>query len=119
RLPPHAPEAETSLLEPIILDPLAMVDMLDHVQSRDDLYSAAHGVIFDALREIADRNPETDLVELTDRLRDRAELDEVGGAEYLVQLAEGVPSAVNAPHYARLVADKSRLRRLIRATSEI
>jgi replicative DNA helicase len=119
RLPPHAPEAEMSLLGSIILDPRAMVDVLDHVQSGDDFYSAAHGVIFDALREIADRNPETDLVELTDRLRDRAELEQVGGAEYLVQLAEGVPSAVNAPHYARMVADKSRLRRLIKATSEI
>lgn len=119
RLPPHAPEAEMSLLGSIILDPRAMVDVLDHVQTGDDFYSAAHGVIFDTLREIADRNPETDLVELTDRLRDRAELEEVGGADYLVQLAESVPSAVNAPHYARLVADKSRLRRLIKATSEI
>jgi replicative DNA helicase len=119
RLPPHAPEAEMSLLGSIILDPRAMVDVLDHVQSGDDFYSAAHGVIFDALREIADRNPETDLVELTDRLRDRAELEDVGGSEYLLQLAEQVPSAVNAPHYARLVADKARLRRLIKATSEI
>src|SRR5690606_14547619 len=102
RLPPHAPEAEMSLLGSIILDPRSLVDVPDHVQTGDDFYSAAHGVIFDALREIADRNPETDLVELTDRLRDRAELEDVGGSEYLVQLAEGVPSAVNAPHYARL-----------------
>ncbi|MFG0284795.1 MAG: DnaB-like helicase N-terminal domain-containing protein, partial [Phycisphaerales bacterium JB039] len=119
RLPPHSPEAEMSLLGSIILDPRALVDVLDHVSSGDDFYSAAHATIFDVLREIADRNPETDLVELTDRLRDRAELEEVGGAEYLVRLAEGVPSAVNAPHYARLVADKSRLRRLIGAASEI
>lgn len=119
RLPPHAPEAEMSLLGSIILDPRALVDVLDQVQTGDDFYSAAHGLIFDALREIADRNPETDLIELTDRLRDRAELEDVGGSEYLVQLAESVPSAVNAPHYARLVADKARLRRLIKATSEI
>lgn len=119
RLPPHSPEAEMSLLGSLILDPQVMGDVLAQVSSADDFYVEAHGAIFSALVSVYEKHQRGDLVELVDSIRDQGLLDQVGGAEYLVRLAEQVPSAVNAPHYARLVAEKARLRRLIDAASEI
>ena len=72
-----------------------------------------------ALVEIYDKSQSGDLVQLAEALRARGVLDQVGGTKYLVQLAEAVPSAANAPHYARIVADRARLRKLINAAGEI
>ena len=62
-----------------------------------------------------ERRQTGDVVQLVEALRDKKILESVGGPDYLVRLAESVPSAANAPHYARIVADKARLRRLIAA----
>jgi len=119
RLPPHSPESEMSLLGAMILDPKVIADVIAIVPSADDLYSQAHAAIFDALVRTFDRHHSGDLVQLTEALRDKQVLDEVGGIEYLARLAESVPSAVNAPLYARIVREKAQLRRLIDAAGRI
>ncbi len=119
REPPASVHAERSLLGSMLLDPQVIPDVLPHVHKPEQFFLEGHGAIFGALIQIYDRQQSGDLVQLAEALRSRDVLDRVGGTKYLVQLAEAVPSAANAPHYARIVADRARLRRLIDAAGEI
>jgi len=119
RLPPHSPEAEMALLGSMILDPQRIGEVLSMVARPEDFYTPRNGAIFAALLEVYERHQSGDLVEITDALRGKDTLDDIGGPEYLVQLAESVPSAVNAVHYAKVVSDKAKLRRLIEAAGEV
>ncbi len=119
KLPPHSPEAEMALLGSMLLDPSVIPLVLDWVKGPEAFYSEAHGAIYRAIVELYDRHASLDLVQTLERLRDGKILDRVGGPDYLVELVEGVPSAVNAPHFARLVAEKHRLRALINAAGEM
>ncbi|MBL9119373.1 MAG: replicative DNA helicase [Phycisphaerae bacterium] len=118
-LPPHAVEAEMSLLGSMLWDPRVVGDVVTVVKSGSDFYRPAHGLIYDTMVELYDRNGSLDLVTLSQKLVDKAILEEVGGLDYLVELAEGVPSAVNAPHYAGIVREKATVRELIAAAGEI
>jgi replicative DNA helicase len=118
-LPPSSPEAEMSLLGSMILDPTVIADVLPVLGGPQDFYLEKHAEIYKALVETYDKHNSGDLVQLNEVLRDRGLLDALGGGDYLVQLSESVPSAVNAPHYARIVAEKGRLRRLIEAAGQI
>jgi len=101
---PHAIEAEKALLGSMILEPKVIPDIIGLVQGRQDFYREAHGHIFHALLDIYDRHDAGDLIQTTTLLRDRAVLDSVGGEGYLLELANSVPTAVNAPHFARIWA---------------
>ncbi|MCC6677724.1 MAG: replicative DNA helicase [Phycisphaerales bacterium] len=119
RLPPHNVEAEMAFLGSLILDPKMIADVLTLVNRPEDFYLEKHGAIFAAVLDVYDRYHSGDLVQVVDLLKDQGKIDLVGGPEYLVQLAESVPAGVNAPHYARIVAEKARLRRLIDASGQI
>lgn len=119
RTPPHAIEAERSLLGSILLDPGVLNDVVEIVPTPDSFYKEAHGTIYKALVDTFDAHQSGDLVQLTETLRARGVLDRVGGTGYLMELAEAVPSAASAPYYARLIADSARLRKLIDAAGEI
>jgi replicative DNA helicase len=118
-LPPHAIEAEMSLLGSILIDPQVLGDVIFIVRHGDDFYKPANGALFDAMVELYDKNSSLDIVQLNQRLIDRNVLDAVGGLDYLVQLASAVPSAANARHYARLVREKAMVRKLIGAAGDI
>lgn len=118
-LPPHSLEAEMSLLGSLILDPKGVAEVLSVVHSPELFYRETHAHIYRAILALYDQHEGWDAVQLLELLRDRGQLEEVGGVDYLKQLAECVPSAVNAPHYARLVASKHRLRALIDASWRI
>ncbi len=117
--PPFSPEAEMSLLGSMILDPLVIVDVLGLLKGKEDFYKEAHQHIYQALVDVYDQFNTGDLVQIVDMLRHRRVLEQVGGSEYLVELANAVPTSVNAPHFARLVAEKAKLRRLIDAAGSI
>ncbi len=119
KLPPHSIEAEMSLLGSMLLDPQMIADVLPIVSKREQFYKEAHGAVFEAIVSVYDQHHSGDLVQIAECLRGKDQLDLIGGAEYLVDLAEAVPSAVNAPHYARIVADRARLRKLIDAAGTI
>jgi len=108
-----------SLLGSLILDPSVTADVLMIVRSPQAFHSEAHSAIYEALLTLYEKHQAGDLVQLIELLKGKQQLEDVGGAEYLVQLAESVPSAVNAPHYARIVAEKHRLRSLIDAAGQI
>ena len=119
RLPPHALESEMALLGSMILDAKVIGEVVQIVKSAEDFYKPAHGAIFSALVELYDRHNAGDLAMLHQKMVDKGILDDTGGPDYLLQLAESVPAAVNAPHYAKIVAEKSLIRRLIAAAGEI
>lgn len=108
-----------SLLGSVLLDPRVLSDVLAVVRKPEEFYSEAHAAIFRSAVEVFDRFNSGDLVQIIESIKDKGQLELVGGADYLVKLAESVPSAVNAPHYARIVAEKAKLRKLIDAAGTI
>ncbi|MBA4028869.1 MAG: replicative DNA helicase [Planctomyces sp.] len=118
REPPASPEAEMSLLGSMILDPRVITDVMPVVRGPEAFYDPAHAAIYAGILSVFDRGNTVDLTQLLDLLRGRGELERVGGIAYLEKLALEVPTAANAVHFARLVADKHRLRRLIDAAGQ-
>ena len=118
-LPPHALEAEMSLLGSILIDAQVLGDVIFIVKSGEAFYTPAHGAIFDAMIFLYDRHSSVDIVQLNQILVDRNVLEAIGGVGYLVELANSVPSATNAVHYARLVREKAVVRQLIGAAGDI
>ena len=111
-VPPQSIEAEESVLSAVLIDNDALIDIIEKI-SPEDFYRTSHQKIFAAMSELFSRNEPVDLVTLTNILRERGWLEEIGGATYLANLVDTVPLAVNAQHYAKIVHDKACLRRLI------
>lgn len=118
KLPPQSIEAEESILSAILLDNSTLLDVLE-ILSPEHFYRTAHQMIFAAIAELFSKAEPVDLVTLTNILRDNNQLEDVGGAAYLARMVDTVPSAINVRHYARIVRDKSSLRRLIAKANEI
>jgi replicative DNA helicase len=89
------------------------------ITEADDFYQSSHRSIFQALLELFRDQKPCDLITLQEQLKSRDKLGEVGGVTYLSQLLNVVPTARNAEHYARIVKEKSMLRRLIQLSGEI
>src|SRR5262245_34933749 len=119
KLPPHAIEAEMALLGAMILDGQVIGDVVQVLKGSEDFYKPSHAAIYQALVDMFDHNEPIEIVHLRQKLADRGELETMGGVNYLLELADSVPSAVGAPHYAKLVREKSVLRKLIEATGKI
>jgi replicative DNA helicase len=118
KLPPQSIEAEESLLGGVLLDNAAMDRALEFVTPAD-FYRETHRKIMRAMVELNQRGEPVDLVTLAEVLKTRGELTEVGGATYLAELAEKVPTAANTAYYARIVRQKAVLRSLIQTATEI
>jgi replicative DNA helicase len=118
KVPPHSIEAEESVLGGILIDNNALDRALELIIA-EDFYRDAHRKIMRAIIELSERHEPVDLVTLADALRGRNELQDVGGAAYLAELTERVPTAANVAHYARIVKDKAILRALIETSTEI
>ncbi len=118
KLPPQSIEAEESILSAILLDNSTLLDVLE-ILTPENFYRTAHQIIFTAVSDLFAKAEPVDLVTLTNLLRDRNQLEEVGGAAYLARIVDTVPSAINVSHYARIVRDKSSLRRLIAKANQI
>jgi replicative DNA helicase len=118
RIPPQNIEAEQAVLGAIFLDSSALT-LASEVLVPEDFYRASHQKIFTAMLKVADKGEPVDLVTVTAELADSKMLEEVGGVSYLSELADSVPTAANVEYYARIVEEKSILRRLIRTATSI
>jgi replicative DNA helicase len=118
RIPPQNIEAEQAVLGAIFLDSAALT-LASEVLVPEDFYRASHQKIFHAMLKVADKGEPVDLVTVTAELADAKMLEEVGGVSYLSELANSVPTAANVEYYARIVEEKSILRRLIRTATSI
>ena len=118
RVPPQSLDAEQSVLGGILLDNTAL-DRLVEVLQAEDFYREAHRKIFRGMHRLSERSEPVDLITLSEELRGRGELADLGGAAYLGELAERVPTAANILQYARIVRDKAILRGLITTATAI
>src|SRR5262245_40445026 len=100
---PFSLEAEMALLGAMILDPKVVPDVMSAVGGAEDLYSEQHAAIYSALIDVYDRVPDADLVAIVDALRDRGQLEQIGGVDFLSKLAYETPSSAGAMRYARVV----------------
>ncbi len=118
KLPPHALEAEAAVLGSMILDWQCVGDVLQQLKP-DDFYKQAHSAIYETLVELYDKEQNIDMVLLNQRLKDKGQLEQLGGLDYLIELAEAVPSSASVGYYAKIVREKSVLRKLIEKAGTI
>jgi replicative DNA helicase len=119
RTPPHNLEAEKSVLGAIFIKPSAFDEVATNLEV-DDFFLPVHREIFEAMLAIDKRRQALDIIAVADELKTRGMLARLdGGESYLLTLANAVPTAENVLHYARLVREKSTLRRLIAACAEV
>jgi hypothetical protein len=111
-LPPHNLEAEEAALGAVLASGRLLGEVAVLVEEAD-FYRPAHRAIWRALLRLADRGQPTDPVTVLGELDDSGELADVGGGPFLHTLIEAVPTVANAGHYARLVAESARRRRVI------
>lgn len=117
RLPPHSIDAEKCLLSSMMLDK-DVIGEVGQIIDRDAFFQADHQVIFDVLLKMHRANRPVDAILLREELGKRQLLEEVGGNEYLGEILNTMPSAAHAMYYARVVAEKAKLRRIIEACND-
>ena len=115
---PQNPEAEKSLLGAVLIDEEVLADIADKVSAKD-FYDPRHELVFAAMLRLYEKHTPVDLLTLTEELRKSDDLKSVGGAAYLSELTNYVPSSAHATSYAEMVAAAAVRRRLIKAGATI
>lgn len=110
--PPNSIESEMAALGAMLINAPAMLVGLEKLQ-REDFYRPTHQDIFDALASLVDTQTPCDVITLQEALRRVGKLEEVGGTEYLMALADTVPTAANIGHYCDEVRRKATSRRYL------
>ncbi|HEV7715427.1 MAG TPA: DnaB-like helicase N-terminal domain-containing protein, partial [Steroidobacteraceae bacterium] len=118
RTPPHSIESEQAVLGGLLLDTAAWDNVADMVRSKD-FYRPDHRLIFEAIGALAGNGKPCDVVTVSEQLARSGDLDNAGGLAYLGTLARDTPTAANVRAYAELVRERSLLRQLITAGTEI
>ncbi len=118
RVPPQNIEAEQSLLGGLLVDADSMNKVADIVGAAD-FYRDSHSKIFALMADLYERNDAIDMITISSLARDRGMLEAIGGVTYLNTLVDLMPSAANIAHYAKMVKEKSLLRRLMNVATEI
>ena len=117
-LPPQNIEAEQAVLGAIFLNTDALADAMEYVEA-DDFYRRSHQLLFQAMVDLNNNSEAIDVLTVQNYLSTNNQLDDVGGVAYIAELATSVPTAANAGYYAKIVEEKSMLRRLISAATNI
>mgnify|MGYP001596331193 FL=1 len=115
KIPPHNKEAETAVLGSLMIDPSAMMRVADILEP-DDFYHSEHRLIYATLQELFERAAPLDIVAVSNRLEEKTQLEQAGGASMLAAIVNAVATSSGVEHYATLVKQK-RVRRDLIATS--
>jgi replicative DNA helicase len=118
KLPPQALEVEEAVLGALMLERDAYVTVADIIETAS-FYKEEHQKIFEAIKDLSSKEKPVDLLMVTQELKNREQLDEVGGPGYITQLTRRVASAAHIEFHARIIAQKFIQRELIRVSSEI
>jgi len=118
KLPPQDIEAERSVLGALMLDKNAIIKIADLIIA-EDFYQPSHSKIFNSIYELFNKNEPIDILSVSNKLKNKKQLNDVGGSTYLSELISGVPTATHISHYAKIIRDKKVLRDLITTSSEI
>ncbi len=115
---PYSKEAEQSVLGSAFLSKDALTKICDDL-NEDDFYLDSHKIIYSVLKDLHDEGIPVDITIVTDRLESSGDLAKIGNVDYLVEIANFVPTASNLEYYINIVHDKSVLRKLIEVSNEI
>ena len=118
RVPPHDDQAEASVLGAILIDKEAIADIIDFLRP-EFFYKDAHVAIFEAIMDLFEIHEPIDIVTLTSQLKKTWKYKDIGGASYLTDLTNMVPTSANIDVYARIVSDHYVRRRLINSSAQI
>lgn len=118
KLPPQNIDAEQSVLGALLIDKDAIVKIAQKLFP-DDFYKNSHQEIFQAISGLYERREPADLITVSDELKRRKKLKEVGGDSYLAELVNLVPTAANIESYAAIVKDANTRRKLISVAGDI
>ena len=117
RVQPQDILAEQSVLGAIFIDESKLVFVREYIDSRD-FFKYAHRLIFQAMVGLSDRGEAIDATTVRTILDNQGDLQNIGGLSYLVEIINSVPTSANAEYYAKIVAEKATLRRLIAKLTE-
>lgn len=115
---PFSIEAEKSVIGALLIDSMKM-GSVQAILEEDDFYKRSHQIIYDAMNKVFDKNGVIDPVTLMNQLDSYDELENIGGQDYILDLASYTPTSANIEQYAIIVKEKSTLRRLISASNTI
>lgn len=115
---PFSIEAEKSVIGALLIDSMKM-GSVQAILQEDDFYKRSHQVVYDAMNKVFDKNGIIDPVTLINQLDSYDELENIGGQDYILDLASYTPTSANIEQYALIVKEKSTLRRLISASNAI
>ncbi len=118
KVPPQNIDAEKSILGGLLLEQNAW-DEVAEIIAEDDFYKPAHRKIYRAILELNKKGSPTDVVTVSNHLMDSQEIEQIGGPTYLAEMIEDTPSAANITVYAKIVAEKALVRKLITTSSGI
>lgn len=117
-IPPHSLEAEESVLGSVLIDKNAMIKIADFLTA-EDFYKPQNARVFEAMIELYEKSDPIDVLSVINRLKEKKQLDDVGGESAVTYLATVVPTSGHVLHYARIVQKNSTRRRMISAASDI
>jgi replicative DNA helicase len=118
RTPPHDMAAEQCVLGGMLLSQDAIAEVIETLRA-PDFYRPAHQIIYDTILDLYGRGEPSDAVTISAELTKRGEIARVGGAPYLHTLISSVPTAANAGYYAKIVHERSVLRKLVEVGTRI
>ncbi len=118
KVPPHNEEAETSILGAILIDKDAIVTVAEFLRS-EHFYNPNHSSIYEAVLELYEERQPIDIITLKEKLKTKKLLAKVGGAGYLTELVNAVPTSAHVEQYAKIVKDNYTKRELISSAGKI
>lgn len=119
KLPPQNLEAERSVLGAMLLEQRTIPKVLQALPTSDSFYSETHRLIYKEIIGLSNNNNPVDIVTLKEEFRKKNKLKDIGGAVYLADLVNSVPTTANVDYYAQIVREKCILRDLLRAVASI
>ena len=115
---PYNLDAEQSVIGSMIMDRDAIVDVSD-ILTKEDFYSAQNAILYENMIELFKEGMAVDLITLNNRLREKNIPEDVAGMSYIADIIAAVPTSANAKYYAKIVADKAVLRRMIKMCEDV
>lgn len=112
KIPPHSDEAEMALLGSIMIRPESIHEVSDTIRP-ETFYAEKHSLVYETMLELHAKASPIDLISVSHRLKERDQLERIGGISYITELVNSVPTSTNIEHYASIVFNKFMLRKLI------
>lgn len=109
---PHDLLAEQAVLGSIFLDP-EKIHIASEYLTKDSFFKLSHGMLFNIMQELSDKGDPIDPVSVKSALDSSGQFEQVGGMAFLASLINSVPTSAHIEHYSKVVAEKSRARKVI------